>query len=107
MAEEALARPLADAAWWNILGIARYRAGDWHAALAALNRFLTFQAGGGAWDRFYLAMAHRRLGHELSAWDWYRQACAEMDSATVGKVKLRWLRAEAAALLGVPAPADP
>jgi serine/threonine protein kinase/tetratricopeptide (TPR) repeat protein len=107
LAEQAVAQPSPDPAWWNILGIARYRAGEWQAALEALNKSVTFQAagpswGGPSWDAFYLAMAHRQLGHDRRAREWYQQACSEMGTSPFGKRKLLRLRAEAAALLGVP-----
>jgi tetratricopeptide (TPR) repeat protein len=107
LAEQAVARPFPDPVWWNVLGMARYRAGEWQAALDPLNRSVASQADGRSWDQFYLAMAHWKLGHHHLARDLYHQACTEMESITVGKVKLRRLRAEAAALLGVPWPADP
>jgi serine/threonine protein kinase/tetratricopeptide (TPR) repeat protein len=111
LADQAVAQPSPDPAWWNILGIARYRAGEWQAAIEALNKSVTFQAGGPSWggpswDAFYLAMAHRQLGHDQRAREWYQQACNEMVTSPFGKRKLLRLRAEAAALLGMPLPQE-
>jgi tetratricopeptide (TPR) repeat protein len=67
----ALARRAADvcpdgAAYWNTLGVAYYRAGDAHAAVAALDR-ATALGGGTAFDYVFLAMAHARLGDLVDA----------------------------------------
>jgi tetratricopeptide (TPR) repeat protein len=67
----ALARRTADvcpdgAAYWNTLGVAHYRAGDAHAAVAALDR-ATALGGGTAFDFVFLAMAHARLGDLVGA----------------------------------------
>ena len=59
----------------NTLGVARYRTGDWKAAIAALtraeelapNKYLGFNA-------FFLAMAHWQLGHKDEARAWYDRA---------------------------------
>ena len=47
--------------YWNTLGVAYYRAGDYASAAAALNR-ATAIGGGTAFDDVFLAMAHARLG---------------------------------------------
>jgi tetratricopeptide (TPR) repeat protein len=61
----ALARQLVEewpesAAYWNTLGVAHYRAGDAHSAVAALDRAAAL-GGGTAFDDVFLAMAHARL----------------------------------------------
>src|SRR5262249_24166870 len=38
------------------------RAGDWKAAVAALDKSVELRQGGDAMDRLFLAMAHRKLG---------------------------------------------
>jgi tetratricopeptide (TPR) repeat protein len=59
---------------WNTLGVAHYRAGDWKAAVAALNQSRGLRQGGDALDFFVLAMAHRKLGDHDVARRWYDQA---------------------------------
>jgi tetratricopeptide (TPR) repeat protein len=53
--------------FWNTLGVARYRAGDWRGAAAALDRSRELSGGGDASDWLFLAMAHRKLGHDSEA----------------------------------------
>lgn len=48
--------------YWNTLGVAYYRAGDYTAAVAALDHAITL-GGGTAFDDIFLAMAHARLGN--------------------------------------------
>jgi tetratricopeptide (TPR) repeat protein len=48
--------------FYNTLGAAHYRAGDWKAAVAALDKAMELRAGGNAFDWFFLAMAHQKLG---------------------------------------------
>jgi serine/threonine protein kinase len=102
-AEDAVAKSANAGSWWNILGAARYRAGEWRAAIEALDKSRAYH-GANSWDAFYLAMAHRKLGEQQVAREWYEKACDEMQANTVGEVRLRRLRAEAADLLGVPLP---
>jgi tetratricopeptide (TPR) repeat protein len=51
--------------FWNTLGVAYYRAGDWKAAVAAFDKSMELRAGGDAFDWLFLAMAHAKLGN----WD--------------------------------------
>jgi tetratricopeptide (TPR) repeat protein len=59
---------------WNTLGVSHYRAGDWKAAMAALDKSREFRKGGDAYDWLFLAMAHRKLGQTKEARKWYEQA---------------------------------
>src|SRR5262249_40576260 len=59
---------------WNTLGVARYRAGEWKAAGAALEKAWALRQGGDASDWFFLAMAHHRLGATDEAHQWYHRA---------------------------------
>ena len=42
--------------FWNTLGVAHYRAGDWKAALEALEKSMKLRNGGDSSDWFFLAM---------------------------------------------------
>jgi tetratricopeptide (TPR) repeat protein len=57
--------------YWNTLGAARYRAGDWKAAVAAFDKSMELGAGGDASDRFFLAMTHWKMGDPTEARKWY------------------------------------
>jgi tetratricopeptide (TPR) repeat protein len=60
--------------YWNTLGAAQYRAEDWTAAVAALEKSMELGAGGDARDWFFLAMAHWQLGEKEEARKWRQQA---------------------------------
>jgi serine/threonine protein kinase/tetratricopeptide (TPR) repeat protein len=89
-------------ACWNTLGVARYRADDWKAAVEALERSMELHAGRQeSFDTFFLAMAHWRLGAQDEARTWYDRAVAWMDRNQPKNDELKRFRAEAAALLGL------
>jgi eukaryotic-like serine/threonine-protein kinase len=87
---------------WNTLGVAHYRARDWKAATAALEKSkellgdteLSFNA-------FFLAMAHWQLGNQDEARKWYDKAVQWMEKNKPQDEELRRLRAEAAELLTI------
>jgi tetratricopeptide (TPR) repeat protein len=85
--------------FWNTLGVAHYRAGDWKAAVAALEKSMELSMGGGATDWFVLAMAHWRLGDKKDARKWYDQAVQWMDKNQPKNEELVRFRAEAELLL--------
>jgi tetratricopeptide (TPR) repeat protein len=93
--------------YWNTLGVAQYYAGDLQAATQALNKALDLPTPhyNEAYDTFFLAMAHWRLGHSDEAKKWYAQAIQWMDENNPGRSyhahKLRRFRAEAEQLLGL------
>jgi tetratricopeptide (TPR) repeat protein len=90
--------------YWNTLGVAQYRAGDWKEAVAALETSMKLNNGGDSFDWFFLAMAHWQLGDKEQARRWYDKAVCWMDQHRPKDKELRRFRDEAAALLGPPAP---
>jgi serine/threonine protein kinase/Flp pilus assembly protein TadD len=86
--------------WWNTLGAAQHRAGDWKAAIAALKKSMELRNGGDSFDWFFLAMAHWQLGDKDEARKWYDKAVAWMDKNKREDVELKLFRAEALDLLG-------
>jgi tetratricopeptide (TPR) repeat protein len=96
---------------WNTLGVAHYRAGDWKAAVTALEKSSEL-AGGTSFNSsasssdFFLAMAHWQLGDRQQARTWYDKAVAGMkrNDAPAHEEELKRFRAEAAELLGVKDP---
>ncbi len=56
-----------DRAFWNTLGVAYYRGGDWKAAAEAIERSAGLPSGGDAHDRFFLAMIYWKLGDKARA----------------------------------------
>jgi eukaryotic-like serine/threonine-protein kinase len=89
--------------YWNTLGVAHYRAGNWKEPIAALEKSMELRNGGNSFDWFFLAMARWQLGDKDEARKWFDQAVHWMDkNARHDKELLRFLD-EAAALLGVAA----
>jgi tetratricopeptide (TPR) repeat protein len=87
--------------FWNTLGTAQYRAGNWKAALAALHRARELYVGYLSHDLFFLAMSHWQLGEKEQARKWYTPAVLWMDKHHPKNEELLRFRAEAAALLGL------
>ncbi len=127
LARTAVDRAPNEGAFWNTLGVAHYRSGDWTAAIAALDRSVQLTSGGDPWDWFFLGMACWHLGEKDEARRWYEKAVVRMEaqgddagievsgddvpvsgSSTwegAAEEELQRVRAEAAALLGVALPA--
>jgi tetratricopeptide (TPR) repeat protein len=99
----------------NTLGAVLYRAGDLDGAITKLNESVSTSEDkkGTAWDWFFLAMAHHRLGHidEARRWlqkavDWIEEAEArapegqEDPLSWENRLELKLFRREAESLLG-------
>jgi Tetratricopeptide repeat len=88
--------------YWNTLGVAQYRAGDWKAALEALeNSMRLLPDMRESFNTFFLAMAHWQLGEKDKAREWYDRAVQWMEMNQPKNEELLRFRAEAAGLLGV------
>jgi serine/threonine protein kinase/WD40 repeat protein/tetratricopeptide (TPR) repeat protein len=107
LARKAIAQSPSTSTYLNTLGVALYRAGQDAEAVATLERSL---AGGhgqlDAFDLFFLAMAHHRLGQTvqaLSAFDRAVRWCREQKNLPDQYVEeLAGFRAEAEAVLARP-----
>ena len=86
--------------WWNTLGVAKYRAGDWKAAVEALKKSMEFRSGGDSFDWFFLAMANWQLGNKDEARKWYDKGAGWMHENKKDDEELKRFRAEATDLLG-------
>jgi tetratricopeptide (TPR) repeat protein len=91
-------------AYWNTLGVAQYRAGDWHEAVSALTKSIAGTSGGNAYDFFFLAMAHAKLGENERSRERFERAVVWMEKNRPKDEELKRFRAEAAELLSA---ADP
>jgi hypothetical protein len=87
--------------YWNTLGVAEYRAGEWKASRAALQRSIDLRKGGDSNDRFFLAMAHWQLGEKEKARQQYDKAVQWMEANRPQDEELIRFRAEAKELLGI------
>jgi serine/threonine protein kinase/Flp pilus assembly protein TadD len=84
----------------NTLGVAFYRAGDYKAAIEALEKSEELARGEYlAWNAFFLAMAHWKLGEKEQARKEYEQAVQWMEKNRPRDEELRRFRAEAEELL--------
>jgi tetratricopeptide (TPR) repeat protein len=87
--------------FWNTLGVAHYRVGNWPAAIAALEKSMALRGGGDAYDWLFLAMAYRRIGDPYSPLLYYVAGVRWIETHKPLDEELRRFRAEAAAVLGV------
>jgi serine/threonine protein kinase/Tfp pilus assembly protein PilF len=90
--------------YWSTLGAARYRAGDWDGAIAALERSIGLRKEGDSYNGFFLAMACRRLGRRDEARAWHDRAVRWMAEHKPNDDELHRFRAEAAELLQIKDP---
>jgi tetratricopeptide (TPR) repeat protein len=106
LARKAVDRAPQNGGFLSTLGVAQYRAGDWKAARAALEKATTLGQGG---DRlFFLAMAHWQLGDKEQARKCHEQAVEWMEKNAPHDDGLTRFRSESAALLGIKeVPASP
>jgi hypothetical protein len=87
---------------WNTLGVAHYRAGEWHAAVEALEKSNDLLGGKElGFNAFFLAMAHWQLGEKQAVRGWFDKAVSWMEKNRPKDEDLVRFRAEAAALLEV------
>lgn len=90
-------------AYWNTLGVARYRMGDCRGAMAALNRAAELNAGWDPADGFFLAMAHWQLGERKQARACLDRSIRLMERSKTASEELARFRAEATVLIRPPA----
>jgi serine/threonine protein kinase len=100
LATRALALGPGQRDFWNALGLAHYRAGEWQAARAALDKAMALSAGGNARDWLILAMVCWRQGEQAESRRWCSQAICWMENHPVTD-DLYHLGRDAAALLGI------
>ena len=101
LARQAVELSAHEGAYWNTLGVSEYAAGNWHAAISALEKSCELTKGGSAFDWFSLAMAHWRLENSDEGRSWFEKGVKWMDAHAKDNEELGRFRAEAAALLGI------
>jgi len=99
MAKEAVQLDPQQGNYWLLLGVAEYRADNWMAAWAALDKALELRKGGGCTDWFYLAMTYRQLEDRETAGKWFDRAAGQMGTDRVRDSGLLRLASEAATLM--------
>jgi tetratricopeptide (TPR) repeat protein len=103
LADELVTHAPNDANYWNTLGVARYRAGDFRGAIDALKKYRELRTDNTEWSNpFFLAMAYWGLGNKDEARRWYGIAVEWMDKhPAYSTATMKRFRSEAAELLGV------
>ncbi len=87
--------------FWNTLGVAHYRAGNWQAAIDALERSSQYFGDAGiGFNAVFLAMSQWQLGQREEANRQYDAAVRWMRDNDVDDEELLRFRQEAADLLG-------
>jgi tetratricopeptide (TPR) repeat protein len=90
-----------DANHWNLLNVAQYRAGNWQAAVEALEKADAMIEGGDRPHRMFLAMAHWQLGNQDKARQRYAQGAAWIAAHAQNDEEQQRFRAEAEQLMGI------
>jgi tetratricopeptide (TPR) repeat protein len=90
-----------DANHWNNLGVAQYRAGNWQAAVDALEKADSMIETGDRVHRMFFAMAHWQLGDKEKARELYAQGAAWIASHRKNSDGQRRFRAEAEELMEI------
>ncbi len=93
--------------YWNTLGVARYRKGDWKGTIEALEKSMDLRFGGDSYDWFFLAMAHWQLGQRVPARQFFDRAVEGIAKTQPNYEERRRFHVEAAALLGIELPKQP
>jgi tetratricopeptide (TPR) repeat protein len=87
---------------WNTVGVAHYRAGNWQAAVSALEKSIALSKGHHyCIDAFFLAMAYWQQGRKDEARNCYGKAVEWMQKNKPQDEELLRFRAEAQQLLGI------
>jgi hypothetical protein len=87
--------------YWNTLGAAYYRAGDFTAAVAALDHASSCDNGGQVFNHVFLAMAHAGLGDQEQSRRWLDLAIHEKEKDYPGHSELTRFCSEARSLVAV------
>jgi tetratricopeptide (TPR) repeat protein len=86
---------------WSALGVAQYRAGDWNAAIAALEKSTQLDENLRGPNGPFVAMALWRSGDKVKAREAYDHAVQDAKNYKGSMAEIRRFRGEAAALLGI------
>ncbi len=90
--------------YWNTLGVALYRNGDWEEAKDALARSMVLRGDGDSFDWFFLAIIHLKQGRKEQALNLYGKAVQWYQESAPNDEELYRFQVEAALELGLPKP---
>jgi tetratricopeptide (TPR) repeat protein len=74
LARKAVEMSPRNANYWNTLGVAQYRVGDWRSAVDSLDKSMMLRDGGDGFDWYFAAMAYCQLGEKSRAEEFFRRA---------------------------------
>jgi serine/threonine protein kinase/tetratricopeptide (TPR) repeat protein len=100
LAEKAVALASLEATYWNTLGVARYRVGDWPGSVKAALKSMELSRAADVSDWFVLAMAQWRLEQKTRARRLCAHASRRMRGAAKANDQLLRFQSEAVALIG-------
>ncbi len=100
-ARQAVTLATENGAYWTVLGVADYQAGDWPAAIEALEKSVQLRAGGEIRDWLFLALAYERRGDHRQARRWSDRAAQWLAKHRPHDPELRRLRMAALTLMGL------
>jgi tetratricopeptide (TPR) repeat protein len=93
--------------FWNTLGAAHYRNGNWAEADRVLLHSMELRNGGDSFDWFFLAVVRLKLGRKDDALRWYNKAVDWYHASLPLNQELHRFQVEAAKELGLAAPPYP
>ncbi len=95
--------------YWNTLGVAYFRIGDWDRATEAIGRSmeLSKDGEGDSHDWFFLAMIQAHKNQKEKAREWYDRAVEWFHNYRQADRELYRFQIEAAQALGIPKPLPP
>jgi Flp pilus assembly protein TadD len=96
-----LARNSQNGLFWNTMGVAQYRAGDFAAAKNAFDRSTELRSGGDPNDWFFLAMLAWKDGDKSKAHEWFEKGSEWLTKNPNSDPDLPYFQREAAAMLGI------
>ncbi len=93
--------------YWNTLGAAQFRSGEWDEARKALARSMSLRSSGDSFDWFFLSMIELKTGNANDARVRYEKAVEWFHQFAPQDMELLLLQVEAAQALGLPKPEAP
>jgi tetratricopeptide (TPR) repeat protein len=93
--------------FWNTLGAACYRNGNWAEADRAFSQSMQLRRGGDSFDWFFLGLVQLKLGHKDEGLRWYDKAVEWYHRFQPGNQELYRFQVETAQALGLDAPPPP
>jgi serine/threonine protein kinase len=104
LAQQAVALAPDEADYWNTLGVAQYRTGDYAQATETLRKSMEIGKGGEPCDWFFMAMIEWQRGDKAQARSWYEKGDRWMQTKPPQSDDWFLCMEEAAKMLGIRIP---